>query len=191
MGHKTNAQVSRLTAKLQADGWIEIHHELTPKVYRLSRSGAQLLEQTFSRDWYSASAIHQYLLRSEIEMQWQDISPKATIMPRPQLYKLGLNPAHAEHALYLPENKSIHFFILDDYYIKPDRIRHKWERKHTANTKYFSSSDNSMVYRWNTISNAFSVYTTDKMQMDKHSKVVAKYNLPAEIKHIKPLWTVA
>lgn len=105
------------------------------------------------------------------------------VLERQLFWKNGLNPAFGEHGAKDDAHKS-YFVLIDDYFMKSNRIGHAWERRHRPPRKYFR--DRGRL--WSNTVNVFYVVTTDSKRANLHTAWIKKHAIPASVLMIKPLW---
>ena len=182
------SSVTRPCSQLIEAGMIERHDELTPYVFRLSRRGSKVMGARYSRDWYSLSALQQYALKNEIEIQLSERFGNVRSISRDRLLTLGLSPSVGEHAYRF--ERQLFFVIIDDYLMESKRIHHSWSRIHKSNSKYYDLKQGSSV-SWKGYSDRFILYCCDESKLELHKKMVTKTGLAVECLYIDPFWGIA
>lgn len=126
----TMTLVRRRLNNLMAKGYLASFKELKPYVYRLSHHGASFVGAEYQARWYSAAAIHQYLMCNSSVIWFKDNYPGVAYQTYSRSYMkdLGFNLAVSEHPGKLGDDRTLS--IIDDYYMRPSRILKILERVH-------------------------------------------------------------
>lgn len=161
--------IRQRTAEAVARNLIEAHREVRPYVWRLTASGAARLGVSFQRRWLSASAMHQYLMRNAIELNFRR-SGSYAYFERVELHRLGFHPAVAEHVLTTEQDgKTIRTLIVIDDYLMPLRqMGKKLARIHNPQKKYYSGEPRQWIH----LIDRLVIFTTEKERVELHRKAL-------------------
>jgi AraC-like DNA-binding protein len=159
----------RLLAELVARGLVEAHKEIRPHVYRLSSGGAARLGKSFQRRWISASAMHQYLMRNEVELKYRK-EGDYRYFDRVELFKLGFHPSVAEHILETTRDgvNRRSLILIDDYIMPLHRIGQRLARLHSPAKKYYTGDQR----QWLQLIDQVVIFTTEKERVSVHKKAL-------------------
>lgn len=188
------SSVRRCAQRLEQARLVEINTDLKPFVYRLSRLGCQLMGQRYFRTWHSVAAMHQVLLRNQIELLMQQEDHQASVANRTQLLSLGLHAAQGEHAFILPNiSQLFRLVVIDDYWMQSDRIVHKWHRPHLRQSQKVG---NTSLKRWCDVCGDYRIYTISERQQQAHRLFLANsgfnnLSMKASVHLINPIWGVS
>lgn len=188
------SSIRRAAQRLELLGLVEINKELKPFVYRLSRSGCNLMGERYFRNWHSVSAMQQILLRNEVEIELKKEDSAASVATRSQLTQLGLHPAHSEYAFMMPNKRSLfELVVIDDYLMQSNRIIHKWHRAHLKSSQI---AEPTSLKSWSQVCDAYRIYTVTDFQYEKHRNYLAqgieqaRFAMSASVHLIEPIWGV-
>ncbi|MDX1694889.1 MAG: hypothetical protein R3208_14075 [Ketobacteraceae bacterium] len=173
--------------------FLESSKELRPFVYRLSSHGTAIAGAPKPRHWMSANAIHQRVLRNEIELAMRERNASATFMERTACWKMGLFPSVGEHLLTYShqgrDQKAL--VIIDDYLMDSKRIERSLKRLHDKDKNYASGD---LVLAWKDVVDTIFVYTTDAKHKDHHEAFIDQQlgdiSQPIVVRHIPAVWEV-
>lgn len=159
----------RLLAGLVSRGLVEAHREIRPHVYRLSSGGAARLGKSFQRRWISASAMHQYLMRNEVELKYRK-EGYYRYFERVELFKLGFHPSVAEHVLETSRNGVTRrsLILIDDYIMPLHRTGQRLARLHNPAKKYYTGEQR----QWLHMIDQVVIFTTEKERVSVHKKAL-------------------
>ena len=173
--------------------FLESSKELRPFVYRLSSHGTSIAGAQKPRHWMSANAIHQRVLRNDIELTMRERNPSATFMERTSCWKMGLFPSVGEHLLtYTHQGKDQKaLVIIDDYLMDSKRIERSLNRLHDKDKNYASGD---LVLAWKDVVDTIFIYTTDAKHRTQHiafiDQQLGDIGQPIVVRHIPPVWEV-
>lgn len=161
--------IRQRTAEAVARNLIEAHREVRPYVWRLTAGGADRLGVSFQRRWLSASAMHQYLMRNAIELNFRR-SGKYAYFDRVELHRMGFHPAVAEHVLTTEQDgKNLRtLVIIDDYLMPLKQMGKKLARVHSPQKKYYSGEPR----QWFHLIDRLVIFTTDAARVELHRKAL-------------------
>ena len=171
--------------------FLDSNKELRPFVYRLSSHGTAIAGTQKPRHWMSANAIHQRVLRNEVELSMREKNESATFMERTDCWKLGLFPSIGEHLLTYNYQGKVQraLIILDDYLMDPKRIDRSLHRLHDKDKSYASGD---LVLSWKDAVDTVLVYTTDEKHKDRHNTFIDQHlteiSQPIIVRHIPAIW---
>lgn len=139
--------VRRSIPELLARNLVEVHKEVRPHVYRLSSGGAARLGKSFQRRWISASAMHQYLMRNEVEIKYRK-EGVYKYFDRVELFKLGFHPSVAEHVLETVKDDETRrsLILIDDYNMPLRKIGQRLARIHHPMSRYYSGAQRQWLH---------------------------------------------
>lgn len=171
--------------------------EQKPTVYRLSDSEARRVGAETRARWYSAPAMHQYLVRNAFEIYYRKhVSDSFRILDRSRVMPFGLLCQKAEHAARL--NDELVLVVIDDYLMSPDRIGFILDRVHeTQNNRLYldrvKRTGKTVVPTWRNAIKKVLVVTNFQAQTELFEKSFSKspLNVPHEIHLIDPIWSIA
>lgn len=172
---------------------IKKNTEYSPYVYSLTSKGHALSNQGKPKHFISGAAIHQALLRNNIEIEIKKRNPESRFISRAGWWQRGIYPAIGEHGLkYKNKDKFEYAFILlDDYMMNPDRTLHSLLRKHDKNKSYVAGN---LSYRWADIASTYLIYTTSQAQKERHLKFYNKhkseFSIIPNFRIIEPIWDI-
>lgn len=164
--------VRRALSELLSRGLVERHDEIRPYVYRLTQGGAARCGCSYQRRWISASAMHQYLMRNEVEVKYRKSNQGFSFLERVELFKLGFHPAVGEHVLAVSDsnNKRFNLIIIDDYQMPLNNLALKLARPHKPMDKYYSG-DNKI---WIDIIDSLIIFTCDSQRVGIIKRAIKK-----------------
>ncbi len=177
----------RLTA-LEKQGLVASDKANKPNIWRVKNIAAKIMQTTVPSGGRPASwsvmahACH----RNEVEILLARKKESAgfRFLDRVYLWKRGLNPGHGEHA-GVDAAKQAYLVLIDDYYMKPERIAHTWERVHHPPKKVFAGN---RALTWSKIVHKFIVVSNDAFRAEQHAAWIKKHKIPATVMTIKNLW---
>lgn len=173
--------------------FLEVHQEIRPYVYRLANHGAAVAGVTKPRHWMSGNAIHQLIMRNEVELQLRSKNASASFVPRLTCWSMGLFPAVAEHLFTYERGDSNEraLVMIDDYMMSPERCLHSLTRLHDENK---SVTKGRLVLKWQDAINTMLIYSTNKDHCKRHeSFIVSNRSLfpkAVEVRYIPPIWEI-
>lgn len=184
-------KASEVLADLKIAGYVDVEIGFKPYAYWLSYKGATRLGCEPLKRWKSANALHQELMRNQIEIEIKLKNPTAKFVSRVHAMQLGLNPSNGEYLLSLVKNKkpSFVFVLIDDYQMPPDRVKHSFFREHNPSKDFYDGP----TMRFKDLADNVLIYVTDENRMrfhrafyEKSFQDLAKYSIKYE--EIKPIW---
>lgn len=190
--------ISKSIKSLQAQNLVISEAGFRPAIFRLSSTGARMMDTMVSSGKRTPSAaVQQHAChRNEIAFMLSDKYPGFAWTPKKQLLSYGLRHALGEHAA-TDKTGCSHLVLLDDYLMASNRIARTWTRRHAPDLDYYSDHTGQ---RWCDLANNLIIATTSIDQKKRHLKWVEQYNaackagemkLPSiEVMVIKPLWNV-
>jgi len=104
-----------------------------PSAFRMTTKTAMAAGVEYMRKWRSPAAVHQYLMRNEVELYLRKRWPDIQMLSSSQVKSRGLNLAKAEWpARFTDEVGQSHLalILIDDYMMQTDRVRHALIRDH-------------------------------------------------------------
>lgn len=169
------AMVRKLTAPLVESGFIRLDVAIRPYAYCLGKRGAYYLAVNELKYWSSASAIHNRLMRNDIEIRLTNLGKKIQPMNRTHLNLKGFNPAIGEHMFesYSQNTGAVtnNLILIDDYCMESRRLAHSLVRIHDINGYYTNSK---LDLSWIDYIDSLSVYSTSKSGAESHRRTLEK-----------------
>ena len=179
--------------ELLAYGLVDVHRDFRPHAFFLTAKGCELQAINKPKHVMSANAIHQRLLRNQIELTMREKNPSVRFIGRTACWAMGFFSAVAEHLLAFEHNgKSRYALVLiDDYAMAPARVIHVLNRPHDENKTKVAVTGNH-VMRWSDLVDTVLVYSTNPKFRDGLSAVLTGVDTPSHItltvRDIAPLW---
>ena len=163
-------------------GQVEVLEGTRPAAYRLSTRVATALDVEYQRKWRSPAAIHQYLMKNEVELKMRDRWPSFRMLSAESVKEKGLNLAKAEWPARFRNEEGEAFYALvmiDDYLMSPDRLRDSLLRKHkTANNPVYLQAVKEgkvdRVPRWDQYASYCFVFTTYTERVSVFEKAISE-----------------
>ncbi len=202
------ATVYRRVDALVKSGMLVKHPAYKPEVIALSNKGYRVRDKAAKTKWLSPAKIQQFCHRNAALIALREHHQDVQLYPMMAMYRNGLSPSVAEYGVRL--DNIPHLLMVDDYYMRPKRIKQSWERKHKAPDKFFNEAsyikfrDQQLLetaktnnaqaqkyvpdYHWNKKTQGIWVFSTDSNQVKKHQRFIEKERLPARVGIIAPLW---
>ena len=192
----TGSAVSAVSAalrRLQLFEYVKEFDLLRPSAYRLTARGARAVDARAPRD-RAYSAIQQIVHTAQAVIHLRDIYPGARLLRRVDLYAHGLHPAVGEHAVQTVEGWV--FFLVDDYMMRPGRVRDCWTRTHKPVGRFVDiealrARGEFLVHRWCDAACAYHAFTTDERQLARFEKVRERDNVPVQLHYLEPIWRLS
>jgi Mn-dependent DtxR family transcriptional regulator len=152
---------------------VEVNNEFRPHAYTLTTKGCDLAEIHKNKHFMSANAIHQRLLRNNIELDMQVVNKSASFINRKVCWEMGFYPSVGEHLVRYDHNGSQQFalILIDDYLMSSSRMLHAIERYHDKDK---STVKGNNIMRWRDIINTLIIYSTVEEQSLRHKKYISK-----------------
>src|SRR5690554_1257194 len=171
--------VRQRCSEAEGRGLIEAHKEVRPYVWRLTSGGAARLGKSFQRRWLSASAMHQYLMRNRIELDYRR-SGSYRYFERAELWRLGFHPAVAEHVLVTEKEGKPYrsLIIIDDYLMPLKQLGRRLSRVHNPQKRYYTGEPR----QWFNLIDRVVIFTTEEARVELHKKA-----LRAELQHFEEM----
>jgi hypothetical protein len=174
-------RLNRLVSFNYVDKFVEVQ----PYAYRLSHKGAARLDVSIPKHYMSGSAIHQNILKNDVELFYKKTNANFRLISRTKCWDLGLFPAHAEYLI--SDGKENILVLIDDYQMRPSRIDKSLTRVHDKNGKVLNKP---FKISWMEFVGKCHVFTTDKNRMKFFKRYLSKNNflIPVEVENITPRW---
>jgi len=166
--------------------------EYSPFVYSLSNKGCMVANLNKPKHFVSGSAIHQMLMRNQIEIEMREKNPTAKFITRTAWWKRGLYPAIGEYGIefFNQKKRGQALVIIDDYNMNPERVPHSLNRPHDVDKSYVGGE---LVLSWADIVDTLIIYSMTDSQKKAHKKYYeknkAEYKLTPIMRVIKPIWS--
>lgn len=179
--------------ELVAYGLADANREFRPHAYFLTAKGCELQDINKPKHVMSANAIHQRLLRNQIELAMREKNPTVRFISRTACWAMGLFPAVAEHLLTFDHNGNSRYalVLIDDYAMAPARVVHVLNRPHDENKTKVAVTGNH-VMRWSDRVDTVLVYSTNPHFREALANVLVNAEAPAHItltvRDLAPLW---
>ena len=170
---------------------LDVNKEFRPYAYSLTSKGATVARVNKPKHFMSANAIHQRLLRNEIELAMRNVNPTVRFHSRVDCWNRGLFPAVGEHLASFNhhDKNSFALVIIDDYLMSPTRVLRSLSRLHDQKKTKVRGEH---LLRWSDVADTVLVYVTDRRHQALHEDFVHQNIelLPASIavRYIAPLW---
>lgn len=203
LGHFTRAQMAVYIGATQASlypkltkmcdtGLLASQNIFGTLIYRVGPSGSNYLGVSYERNWVSASAIHQRIMRNQIALMMLQKNQTATFLSRQQCWDIGFNPAHSEHLVSFVHDgdKKFALVIIDDHNKRPARVVHSVKREHDKNRALVKGD---IVLAWKDLVSEVYAYTTDERRLPRLKRYVSQINdlpVPIYYRHIQPFFEV-
>jgi predicted transcriptional regulator len=191
---KMNLSVSALRnvlETLEAKALIEKNTEYLPYVFTLTDRGCVVMDREKHKHYFSSSAIHQRLMRNQVELSIQKTNSTALFKSRTHCWDLGAFPSVGEHYMEFMTagKKESALVIIDDYGIAPIRLQTALLRRHDKNKRY---AKGNVVVTWPDVVDRYLVYTTSEQQKNNFENFY-KFNselfvMAPVIRFIPPIW---
>lgn len=161
--------VRQRCSEAEGRGLIEAHKEVRPYVWRLTAGGAARLGKSFQRRWLSASAMHQYLMRNRIELDYRR-SGSYQYFERAELWRLGFHPAVAEHVLVTEKDGKPYrsLIIIDDYLMPLKQLGRRLSRVHNPQKRYYTGEPR----QWFNLIDRVVIFTTELERVTAHKTAI-------------------
>ncbi len=175
-----------LLSALSKDELINCHNALQPYIYSLTREGYRVigkLPPAGSRQESWSVLTHQ-CHANEAEIKLQEHFPGFQFLPKPVLYKMGLNPAIAEHCGVSQEQRI--YVLVDDYLMQSNRLLRVKTRSHRPKKGFFDFT--KPIPTWSAVASKFICVTTLDSQYALHKKFLQVNRLDFSMMKIGPLW---
>lgn len=159
-------KAANILADLKVAGYVDVETSFRPYAYWLSHKGSSRLGHEPLKRWKSANALHQELMRNEIELSIREDRPTATFYSRIRCMKKGLNPSNGEYLLSYKKDglEKLAFVLIDDYQMPPNRVKHSLNRPHNPPKDYYKG----MTMRFSDLVGDVLVYVTSQNRMNFH-----------------------
>lgn len=161
--------------------------------YTLTSRGWGFVDGSQPKHFVSASAVHQQLIRNDIELSMREKNASATFLNTRDAWERGLYPSIGEHALLFNHegNRSMALVMIDDYHMSLTRIAKSLFRYHD---KKKTVTQGERIVRWcDVISHCF-IYTIGSKQQENIKSFIErkKGQLPIKpiVRTIEPYWEV-
>ena len=188
VGAEHESSVSRPCGQLLRSGFIEQHADLSPRAYRLSRKGSQMLSTNYRRSWLSFAALQQSILKNDVEIHLRKMYPKTIHIEKTKLLTIGLNPAVGEYGF--KHGKQLFFVLIDDYLMASKRILHCWDRQHTPSHAHYDIKQGGFV-NWRSYADQFFLFCCDEDQLKQHQEFAEKHKIPLQSAYLPATWGIA
>lgn len=164
---------------------VSAQSQVRPMIWHLTHMGSRVTGTALpaGRRHPSWSVMAHACHVNQTEIYFRSRFPKFRFFSRGDLMKMGLNPAHGEHAGIA--EKEFLFILIDDYLMGSDRISWSLIRPHKRNVKYCPEPIQSS---WKRVLNQLMVISTDKAQAESHQKWIEKKGISGEIIYVPALW---
>ncbi len=195
--HATNAQlargcavqapaVSKAVQKLLAANLIDGSLLTRPMILHLTSAGGRMLgvSSPSGRPHASWSVMAHACHRNAAQEMLGLTHPGFRFLSRVALFKQGFNPAFGEHGA-IDDAGTAWFVMLDDYMMGSERITRSWTRRHTPKRQYWPDATGRV---WGEVAQRFLVVSTDARHAARHREWILRSELPAEVRHLPPLW---
>lgn len=161
--------IRKRAAEAETRGLVEAHKEVRPFVWRLTSGGAARLGKSFQRRWLSASAMHQYLMKNSIELNFRK-SGVYYYLERKELFRVGFHPAVAEHVLVTEKDGKPYrsLVIIDDYLMPLRQIGRRLARTHNPSKRFYTGD----AMQWLNLIDRVVIFTTEKNRVEAHKKAL-------------------
>ncbi len=165
-----------------------------PNIISLTTKGCIFSDINKPKHFISGSAIHQYLLRNEIELQMREKNKSALFISRTDCWQRGLMPSVGEHAVEFDsgDKKNIALVLIDDYLMQPSRVIRSLIRLHDKNKSYVAGNLNIC---WADFIDFLFVYSTSDKQLSNHKHFYVnnelefkRLNVTPAYRYISPIW---
>lgn len=203
LGYFTRAQMAEYMGATQASlypkltkmcdtGLLSSQNVFGTLIYRVGPSGSNYLGVSYERNWVSASAIHQRIMRNQIALIMRQKNQTATFLSRQQCWEIGFNPAHSEHLVSFVHDggKKFALVIIDDHNKRPARVVHSVKREHDKNRALVKGD---IVLAWKDLVSEVYAYTTDERRLPRLKRYISQVNdlpIPIYYRHIQPFFEV-
>lgn len=190
---RSYAQAREHMATLMALGLVEANREFSPYAYTLSSRGFAAAGLGKPKYWRSANAIHQRLMRNQIELAMRERNAGARFVGRQSAWAMGLYPAVGEHLLrYEREGRAAYaLVVIDDYFMASQRLPHMLDKRHDSNKGQVRGEH---VLRWRDVVDTVFLYATDALHKRRHERFVLKnrdrLDMRVVVRFIDPIWKV-
>lgn len=179
-------------ANLISYGLVEKNDGAEPTAYTLTSKGYMLLDIGKPQHFMSSQAIHQWLMRSQVELQIREKNDSANFISRKESWALGFYPAIAEHLLRfeLKGKSELAVVVIDDYLMAENRIKHLLWRNHDERKTKVSSQ---FTMRYADVCKACLIYTTEKSRVKKLTVAcneIADFKGQFSVRFIKAIWNI-
>lgn len=164
---------------------VSAQSRVRPMIWHLTHAGIRVTGTTLpaGRRHPSWSVMAHACHTNQIEIYLRGCFPKFKFFSRKELMKMGLNPAHGEHAGVA--GKEFLFVLVDDYLMGSERISWSLVRSHKRSVRY---CPDPVQLNWSRILNRFIIAATDEVQAQKHRKWIEKKGITGEIVYVPALW---
>ncbi len=160
-----------------------------PYSYCLTSKGAALLGAQLPKHFMSDAAIHQRLLRNEIEIEAQKVNKNNHFVSRPELWRRGLYPSFGEWCLQFEDRegvKKMALVLIDDYGMPASRLKKVLQRNHstkvdpktkkvTINKVIEKNAPDKKNMTWEKAVTRFVVHSTSALRISKFQQYVDKH----------------
>lgn len=195
--NETPITAFRIIKALMARSLVRVYSDQKPHIYRLSDSGAAITGADYQQRWHSGSAMHQYLMRNQFEINYRkNTDPDFKMVDRLRLKSFGLNCQVGEHPARL--NSELVLVIIDDYLMRPSRVNVVLDRPHETknNAQYherIKATGKVVIPTWRNAIKRIIVVTTYEQQLPVYKRSFSRkpLNMDYELLSIKPLWSIA
>jgi hypothetical protein len=190
---KSYAQSRVHMTTLMSLGLVDVNREFSPFAYTLSSKGFAAAGLGKPKHFMSSNAIHQRLMRNEIELAMRERNPKARFIRRQTAWAMGLYPAVGEHLLqYEREGRPAYaLVVIDDYFMASKRLPHMLDKLHDSKKSTVSGDH---VLRWRDVVDTVFLYVTDAGHKRNHERFILKnreaLGMRIVVRLIEPIWKV-
>ena len=188
---KSASHTKGMINSLISMGLVDANREFSPFAYSLSAKGCALLNKGKPKHFVSANAIHQHLIRNQIEIQMREKGTSARFLDRKSCWDIGVFPSVGEHLVSYNANGTLAYalVIIDDYLMQPERLPHRLNRLHDKDKAKVKGKH---IINWLDVTNLVFIYVTDKQHLTNHKNFVrkSKRTLSAKtvVRYIDPIW---
>lgn len=190
---RSYAQAREHMTTLISLGLVEANREFSPFAYTLSSRGYAAAGLGKPKYWRSANAIHQRLMRNQVELAMRERNAGARFVGRQSAWAMGLYPAVGEHLLrYEREGRAGYaLVVIDDYFMASQRLPHMLDKLHDSNK---SQVRGEHALRWRDVVDMAFLYVTDARHKQQHERFVLanrdRLDMRVVVRLIDPIWKV-
>ena len=167
-------------------GLVKRHDVLQPHIFSLSREGFRVIGEpppqgSRQESW---SVLTQQCHANEAEIRLRHHYEDFEFLPNSDLYRMGLNPAIAEHGGKSDDH--LIYVLVDDYNMQSERLSRVKYRSHKPKLSYFDLS--KPIPNWSSIASLFICAITSETQYELHKAYLIKHKLEIALLKIEALW---
>lgn len=173
-----------------------------PYAYSLTTKGANMIGAQLPKHFMSDAAIHQRLLRNDIEIAARKQNSHNHFVSRPALWRRGLYPTLGEWCLQFEDKEGqtkMALILIDDYGMPASRLRKILDRNHsvkvdpktkktTVNKVIEKNAPDKKNMTWRKAISRFVLHSTSEYRINKYQRYVQKHE--SEFKEMMPLFRV-